>query len=82
MKLKLFAPLFQHCQVLRTKTLEPVTEYQASREAWWDQMLMICWNRLPPPAFNIFQQNRTDVEAVCSGLKNSTISKWKVVGLA
>ena len=53
---------------LRAKTLESGTECQASREAWWNQMLMICWNRLPPPAFKIFEQNRTDVEAVCSGL--------------
>ena len=58
---------------LRAKTLEPGSEYQASREAWWNQMLMICRNRLPSPAFNIFRQNRTDFEAnfeaVCSGLK-------------
>ena len=51
---------------LARENLEPGTEYQASREAW-NQMLitvlMKCRNRLPAPAFNIFQQNRTDVEA-------------------
>ena len=59
---------------------ETGTEYQASGEAWWNQMLMIdMLKTFAAPSirhrstlFNIFQQNRTgvetNVEAVCSGL--------------
>ena len=56
--------------VLRAKTLEPGTEYQALREAWWNQMLNAetVYHPQRSTLFNIFQQNRTDVEAACSGL--------------
>ena len=62
MKLKPFAPplgsKWRPYTSLRAKTLEPGTEYQASREPF------------ATPAFYVFQQNRAgvkaNVEAVCS----------------
>ena len=75
MKLKPFVPLLTQNDV-RIRALEPGTENQASREAWWNQMLNdnyveTVWHPQRSTSLNIFQQNRTDVEAnveaVCSG---------------
>lgn len=49
--------------------LQPGTAYQASREAFGD----VC-NCLPTSTVNIVQQNRSDVEAICLGLRWTTLS--------
>ena len=41
----------------------------------------MCRNRLPTPAVNIVQQNRTDVEAVCPDLDNRPCTYSHVLGL-
>ena len=54
--------------------LEPGTDYQATRKVLLNQMLKLFaippFNIIQQPFYSI-QQNRTDVEAVCLGLKTT-----------